>query len=810
MPTSDDVQLPLAGIRVLDLCTGPGASASRLLADLGADVVTVESPDTGGRLMTDLDRMTRTVRLVNKRSIVLDLRSQTNDLDIFWQLAGTFDIVFEDRPPAAWDEPVTAQTLRERLPGAVIVAVTDFGQTGPYRDWAATDAVHVALSGELSRSGLPGREPLLPPGRIASEAAAAQAAWSALAAYSAKLDGGGGQLVDFSLMEAVSQTLDPGWGMGGSATGGKAAAAAPRGRPDVGHQYPVFACADGHVRICILAPRQWQGMFHWLGEPEDLADPGLASLFNRFAAWKQIQPAIERLFAERTRAQIVAEGRALGVPAAAILTPSEVFEVEQFRARDAFTEVPVEAGVARVANGMVEVDGRRAGMRQIAPSPDADRAAILEEAGEAPRCLDSRSSAIEPGLPLQGLRVLDLGVIVAGAEVGRLFADMGADVIKVENSQFPDGARQSFGGELISTGVAWGHRNKQSLGLNLRSPDGVAVFKELVAHTDVVLSNFKPGTMEKLGLSYEELSAVNPSIVVADSSAYGPSGPWSDRMGYGPLVRCETGLSGLWRYVDDPAGLGDAATVYPDHTAARVEATAVLALLLRRRSTGRGGRVSVAQAEVILGQMAVEYAVESVRPGSMHEVGNALPGDAPRGVYPCQGDDEWIVVDVRDDGDFTNLAHAVGHPEWVTDERFASSAGRDAHRDVLDRAVIDWAAAWPAATAARILQAAGVPAAMMLRVLDQLHDPQFVERHFFRTIEHPLLSYRLPSENLPAVFEKIPDAPLRPAPLAGEHTREVLRRVLGYGNDRVDALIAEGAAEEAPPVLSPTPSSISH
>jgi crotonobetainyl-CoA:carnitine CoA-transferase CaiB-like acyl-CoA transferase len=194
----------------------------------------------------------------------------------------------------------------------------------------------------------------------------------------------------------------------------------------------------------------------------------------------------------------------------------------------------------------------------------------------------------------------------------------------------------------------------------------------------------------------------------------------------------------------------------------------------------------------------------------MHEVGNALPGDSPRGVYPCQGDDEWIVVDVRGDAAFSNFVHAVGHPEWVTDERFTSSAGRAAHRDVLDSAVIEWAAAWPAATAARILQAAGVPAAMMLRVVDQLHDPQFVERHFFRIIEHPLLPYRLPSENLPARFEKIPDAPLRPAPLAGEHTREVLRRVLGYGNDRIDALIADGVVEESPPAASPTPSSISH
>jgi crotonobetainyl-CoA:carnitine CoA-transferase CaiB-like acyl-CoA transferase len=154
--------------------------------------------------------------------------------------------------------------------------------------------------------------------------------------------------------------------------------------------------------------------------------------------------------------------------------------------------------------------------------------------------------------------VLDLGVIVVGAETGRLFADLGADVIKVENRAFPDGSRQSMDGSVLTGGFAYGHRGKRGLGLDLRSAEGRALFLDLVRHSDVVLSNFKPGTMESLGLGYADLAAVNPGIVVAESSAFGPTGPWSRKMGYGPLVRAAVGLSGLWRYADDPEGFSSA------------------------------------------------------------------------------------------------------------------------------------------------------------------------------------------------------------------------------------------------------------
>jgi len=761
-----DENLPLTGVRVLDRTDGLGETTSRLLADLGADVIRVE-PAAGAASrqrepLVDGVSLYYATHNANKRAVVVDG-------DDFLRLIDTADILVTN---AAAD----LGALRERRPGLVVVAVTDYGLTGPYRDWQATEWTHLALGGVLSRSGLPGREPLLPPGSMAYESAAAQAAWAALLAHYA----GTGDLVDVSVYEVTARVLDPGFGIGGSATGGVPAANGPRGRPDARHLYPIFRCADGWVRICVLAPRQWQGMFTWLGSPPEFADPALANLGKRFAAAGRIYPAIGRLFATRTRSQIVAEGQRHGVPTAALLSPTEVLHAEQFTARSVFKEV---AGIL-MPNGYLEVDGRRAGIRTPAPEHGQHTAEVLAALAPKPR-----SAAMAATRPLAGLRVLDLGVIVVGAELGRLFADMGAEVIKVENKAFPDGSRQTFDGSAISPSFAYGHRNKLGLGLNLRTTDGIALFKRLVEESDVVLANFKPGTMESLGLGYDELAAINPGIVVADSSAFGPTGPWSKRMGYGPLVRATTGLSGLWRYPDDEASHSDASTIYPDHVAARFEAVAILAKLVARRRTGRGGTVSVAQAEIILGQLAHQLALESVRPGTLTPGGDA--GDAPQGLYPCAGDDEWCVVTVRGDEDWARLEGVL-----ASGLDLPTARDRIAQRDRLDALVSAWTSTRAPRAAMAELQAAGVPAAMMQRVPELLDDPHLAARGFFRRMEHPRIAVRMPTENAPAVFAHVDDPTLNPAPLPGEHSREVLSRVLGLPGEEIDALIAAGVVEQ--------------
>ncbi|GAA2848424.1 CoA transferase [Pseudonocardia halophobica] len=784
--------LPLAGVRVVDHTDGEGTeTTARLLADLGADTVRVE-PLEGAR--SRAGEFYDQVHNVNKRSVTIDLGAG-RDRERFLRLVASADILVTSFRPGELPRGLDAEDLADRFPELVVVSVTPYGRSGPYRDWAATEATHLALGGVLSRSGLSGRDPLLPPGTIATESVAAQATWSALVAYHHRLTSGVGDLVDCSVFEGTVQGVDPGYGIGGTASGGVPGWNGPRGRPDARHLYPVFACRDGWVRLCILSGRQWHGMFRWLGEPEELADPRLHVLSERFRATHLIFPAIERLLAGLTRAEAMSAGDEFGVPTAGVASPTEVLQNPQFRARRVFAEVELPSGArASMPDGMVEIDGRRAGLRTPAPALGAHTADVLD-ALPALAAPESVRPVVAPARPLTGLRVLDLGVIVVGAETGRLFADLGADVIKVENGAYPDGGRQSSSGAVLSAGFAYGHRSKRSLGLNLRSPRGRELFLDLARRSDVVLSNFKPGTMDSLGLGVAALLEVNPRLVVAESSAFGPTGPWSRRMGYGPLVRAAAGLSTLWRYPGeseaDRTSFSDTTTIYPDHVGARIGAAAVLAKLIQRIRTDTGGSVAVAQAEVILGHLGSRLARESVEPGGL--VAGATRDGVLDGLHPCAGDDEWCVVSLRSDEDWVRLADVLGVP--AHEPRFADHDGRVRHRAALDALVTAWTTQRGPRECMETMQGAGVPAAMMQRLAELRLDPHLIARGFFHTLSHPLVGSDIPCEGGPALFRHVADPDPTPAPLQAEHTEEILHEVLGLSRERIADLVADGTVE---------------
>jgi crotonobetainyl-CoA:carnitine CoA-transferase CaiB-like acyl-CoA transferase len=801
-------EAPLAGVRVVDLADRHSETCGRILADLGADVIRVEGPGGGSSRrrepLVDGESLAFATRNANKRGIVLDL-DDGRDRERLLDLVATADVLIETEAPGRMRaRGLDAPALLARNPRLVAASITDFGQDGPYRDWVGTQSVHLALAGLLSRSGTPTGEPLVPPGFLAYESAAVQATWAILVAYAHTLETGRGQAVDVSVFEALAQAVDPGYGIGGSAAGGVTASELPRTRPDAGYRYPIFPCADGHVRICLLSPGQWRGMFRWLGEPEEFADPSYDRTGVRFRAWSRISPYIAALFADRTRAELVEQGQALGIPVAGLDAPGEILASEHFAARGAFVDAEVAPGVSgRLPAGFFEVDGARMGFRTRAPELGEHQDDVLparapaRETGGPDDGEPLAEDAAAARRPLAGLRVLDLGVIVLGAEVSRMLADQGAEVIKIESRSHPDGSRQSLTGEAMTASFAWGHRNKVGLGLDLRTPEGHDLFLRLVERSDVVVSNFKPGTLEKLGLGYDVLRERNPEIVVADSSALGRSGPSSRRMGYGPLVRASTGLTGLWRYPGADT-FNDSITIHPDHTAARVVAIGVLARLLRRRRTGTGGTVSVSQAEVILTQMADSFLLESLRPGAFVPQGNGVDGGAPSGVHPCAGDDEWCVVTIRDDVDWRAFATATGRPELAEHPDFATAAARAERREAVDGIITAWTREHPPRQAMTLLQEHGVPAGFMQRVAEYPEDPQLAARGFFHELTQPGLAEPIPTEARPARFGLVPDPPLQPAPMPGEHTREVCARVLGLEASEIEDLMARGVLQETP------------
>ncbi|OYN78449.1 CaiB/BaiF CoA transferase family protein [Mycolicibacterium sphagni] len=761
----------LASVRVLDLCEAAGDAVTRLLADLGADVIKIEppggSPARHARPTLDGVSVPFALHNANKRGTVLDPADDA-DRALFFELAAGADIVVDSGTPgqvAAFGTSCAA--LADLFPQLVTMSVTDFGSTGPRASWQATDAVLYAMCSALSRSGPPTGTPVLPPDGIASTTAAVQATWAVLVAYFNRLRCGTGDYVDFSRFDAVVLTLDPPFGTQGQAATARNAAEQWRGRPRNQDSYPIFRCADGYVRLCVLAPRQWHGMRAWLGEPEQFQDPRFESIAARSRAFGELSQLMAALFADRTMAQLVAEGQAHGVPIAAVLSPSEALESEHLAAVGALVDTELAPGVpARVPAGYWVVDGTHAGYRTPAPGLDSDGDRHWYSTAFTPSGVRTVGAR-----PLEGIRVLDLGVIVAGGELSRLFGDLGAEVIKVESSSYPDGLRQKGSDQQISESFARAHRNNLGLGLELRSPAGAELFARLISASDALFANFKPGTLAALGFSHHRLRELNPGLVLAESSAFGDTGPWSKRMGYGPLVRATIGVTRLWTSPEPPPPTArhafyDATTIFPDHVVGRISAIGALAGLIRRERDGVGARVHVSQAEAAINQLDILYVTLAAAAAG---AGQVEPDPATHLVLPCAGDDEWCVVSIRSDADRQTLATVVGQQELAAWTR--------------DRSPLQ---------AAEALQAAGVPAGPMNRAIDVREDPQLGSRNVFSDMIHPLMPAPLPTEAGPAPYRHIPTAPQRPAPLPGADTRQVCRDVLDMTDSDIDQLIADG------------------
>ena len=767
----------LDSLRVLDLGGAESDLVSRLFADLGADVLKIEPP-AGSPARHALPNVAGAsipfaLHNANKRSAVLDPDSSA-DRDRLIELARSADIVVDGGNRAA-AFGASCAALAERFGHLVALSVTDFGTAGPYASWHATDPVLYAMSTALSRTGPTSGTPVLPPLGVASATAAVQAAWAALAAYYHRLRCSTGEYIDFSRFEAVVQSLDPPFGSEGQAAVGlKRSGELWRGRPRNQQIYPIFPCTDGYVRICLLSPRQWRGMRAWLGEPERFADPKFDTIAARYAASRELNEALAELFAAQTMHDLVTEGQRRGVPIAPVLTPAQALASEHLRAVGALADVDLGTdAVVSVPVGPFVVDGEHAGYTTPAPVLDASETTWATEPSTS--CVDGTA-----GRPFDGMRILDLGVIVAGGELGRLFADLGAEVIKVESAAYPDGLRQTAQGQVMSRSWALTHRNEYSLGLDLRHPSGAEIFEKLVAGADAVFANFKPGTLASLGFSHERLLELNPHIVLAESSAFGATGPWSARMGYGPLVRATTGVTWLWTSQDTEAAprasFYDATTIFPDHVAARLTAIAALAAFIGREHSGTGAHVHISQAEAAVNQLATAYVAEAARAAGLR----VADDPAVHAVYPCDGDDEWCVISLRSDADR---------------EAMAATLGRDAlpgDRAGLFAAVSEWTSSRHKTVVADVLQRAGVPAAPMNRAVDVLADPQITFRKVFSDMAHPLFDAPMPTETGPAPYRHIAAAELRPAPMPGEHTREICQKLLAMDADETDRLIAEG------------------
>ena len=446
------------------------------------------------------------------------------------------------------------------------------------------------------------------------------------------------------------------------------------------------------------------------------------------------------------------------------------------------------------------MDGQRAGLRAPAPSAGQHDDEIESSWPDA-RTAAKEASAV--ARPLAGLRVADFGHGGVGVEAGRLFAEYGADVIKIESRAYPDFIRL-VGGSEMSPSFASSSRSKRSLGVNIKTPEGLELIKKLIEQVDVVIENNSTGTMADLGLAWEDLRRVNPRLVMVSSQLMGSRGPWASWLGYGPSTRPAGGMTWLWNFPDGgmPPGAG---VIFPDHLVGRVAAVAALAGLVRRERAGHGAHFEAAQVETVLTCMSQYFLKESLEPGSVQPLGNRREQGAPWGVYQCAGEERWVVITCRNDQDWAGLRKALGEPEWAADPALGSLEGRRAAHDAIGTHLSEWTAARSDREAMEVLQAHGVPAGVMNYASDEPSDPHLQARGYLAEIEQPGVGPMILEG--PAFYgSAMPRPIIEPAPALGEHTRNVAVSLLGLSKERSEELIAAGVLEVTPPAVGGTAS----
>ncbi len=399
------------------------------------------------------------------------------------------------------------------------------------------------------------------------------------------------------------------------------------------------------------------------------------------------------------------------------------------------------------------------------------------------------------GGPLAGLRVIEFAHIMAGPVCGRMLADMGADVVKVEPVQGGDASRQFLPPAVGDQSAAFLmlNRNKRGIAVDLKSPDGVEIARRLVAEADVLIENYRFGAMDRLGLGYETLSEKNPGLVYCEISGFGRTGPLAQLGGFDLVAQGYSGLMSVTGEGADrpPVKCGPPVT---DITAGILAAMGILAALRERDRTGRGQRVDTSLYEAGITQTYWQSAIALATGDSPGPLGSAHPLSAPYEAF--QTSDGWITVGGSNQATWEKLTVALGEPALAEDERFRSNADRMANLSALRAALAPRFLERSSSEWLETLEAAGVPAGPVASVGEMLQEPQAQARGMVTEVEHSTLG-PVPTIGFPVRFSSTPASVSKGAPLLGEHTREVLRD-LGYDDGEISELVDQGVVRSTP------------
>ncbi|SFR89849.1 CaiB/BaiF CoA-transferase family protein [Sphingomonas jatrophae] len=750
---------PLARLRVVEVGHGIAAAyAGKMLADAGAAVTLVEpkggsplrrrkaaaamgradplGPGETGALFTHLNRAKRIAAHADLAALL-----------------PAADLLIDDGGLAALG--LDPGRLRADHPALSIVAISPWGADGPAAATPATEFTLQAETGSLHSRGYADRPPLATGGELGDYIAGSFAAVAALAAWRLARSDGRGHHIDLSEFEAMTLCLQAYQSIHGELEPGKLAATTL----DVPS---IERASDGWVGYATITDQQWRNFARMIGHAELGEDDDIRFGNQRFAALDRIQPLISAYTQTRTVEQLVAEALALRIPVTPLGDATTVRDMDHFRARGVFAPVPEGHEEPRPPY-------------QITTPADAT---------PPPPALPAQA-----GAALAGLRVLDLSAFWAGPMAGFVLAALGADVLKVESVQRPDGMRYA-GGFAPRDRPMWecspvflgANAGKQGITLDLTRADGVALLKRLIADSDVLIENFSPRVMEGFGLSWDVVHALNPRLVMLRMPAFGLDGPWRDRTGFAMTMEQVSGMAALTGYPDRPP-------VPPrgcvDPLGGVNGAFATICALELRAQDGRGRLVEASLAEAGIAVSAEAVIDRQVYGSHLERSGNSGPGAVPQGVLPTR-DGAGIALSIVDDAAWAALLALADDPELRRAAWQAAPGRRADEAEILDR-LASWTAERDAASLVEALLAAGIAAAPLRNVRLLAGHPQLVARGFFNRMDHAVVG-PIGFPNLPFRIDGAYPPLTRPAPLLGEHNEAVLRARSGLDDAALAAL----------------------
>ena len=847
----------LKGVRVLEIGDEHVEYCGKVLAGLGADVLKVEplggertrqyGPFVAGR--TDVDSSLHFWHFnFGKKSAVVDLDTDAGRERLAALLA-VADVVIDGRPRGYLEERgFSYERLRELNESVIYLRVSPFGDDGPWRDFSGSDLVHLALGGVMMNCGYdpaPGGDydtpPIAPQMWQAYQITGEIAAYQTIVALLYRRRTGTGQQLSASVHEAVSMNTEadfPDWvfrgvrhdrvtcrhsyasdGVGGASTT-LGASVTKDGRWLKPYQtYLPGAASSTDALVRLMAPYGMQG---------DLDDPSYSD--PTFTAsphvTRHVNDVIDRFIrAFKFEKDIWIEAQRLGLPWAPIRKPEENLVDEHWRRREAFIEIEEQSLARGVSHVRAKWFAPGLPWRAGPTAPTLGQHSDLSPEDWAPRVDGSRAargasedvklSAHGQPFALAGVRVLDLGWIIASGGAGRFLAAHGAEVIKVEHASKIDllrnaGAapvRDAEGNELpadhdvptINRSGAFMDVNagKLALSLNLKDPRGREILVDLIRQADVLIEGFSAGTMKRLGLGYDVLEQLNPRLVYVQQSGMGQSGTYGRLKAFGPTAQAMSGITEMSGLPDPypPAGIGYS---YLDWFGAYQVALAAAAGLHRREQTGSGCWIDSSQVEAgmyLTGATVLDY---SVNGRQWERIGNRSTARraAPHGAYRAAGQDRWIAISAFTEDDWQAIVRVLGRPEWASEPRFATLDERIRHQDELDAEIAVAISSWDASELMNALQEHGVAAGICQTAQDRVeNDPQLRHLGWMTDLVQTDIG-RWPVKNAPVRFSETP--PYiggildRHGPNYGEDNEYVLQHILGLSAAQQSDLEAAG------------------